>query len=82
MSEISEIETVRVVRLNDPSRPVIGSGAHTRQPQVGDVGTVVSVMGGGTWFTVECVNSDGKTSWLCDFDRAEIEPFTQSDRGR
>jgi len=73
MDAIQELEVVRIARLNEPSRPVIGSAAFSRQPSVGDIGTVVAVLGGGAMYTVECVNKDGMTDWLCDFERGEIE---------
>lgn len=75
MESIAELEMVRVVGLGEPSRPVIGSGGRTRQPKLGDVGTVVAIMGGGRKYTVECVDDDGMTAWLCDFDRDELDPI-------
>jgi hypothetical protein len=73
MDAIQELEVVRVAQLSGSTRPVIGSGTSIRQPAVGDIGTVVAVLGGGAMYTVECVNEDGLTDWLCDFERSEIE---------
>lgn len=71
--EIRELDTVRIAKLNEGSRPVIGSGVHQRQPKLGDVGAVVAIMGDGESYTVECVSEGGMTDWLCDFDRDELE---------
>lgn len=72
-NKILELEMVRVAKLNEPARPVIGSGDRTRQPRPGDMGTVVAVLGKGEKYTVECVDENGMTAWLCDFDADELE---------
>ncbi|MBK6696896.1 MAG: hypothetical protein IPG50_32640 [Myxococcales bacterium] len=43
-----------------------------RQPRVGDLGTIVNVLGENA-FTVECVDEGGLTLWLADFLTEELE---------
>ncbi|MBN1316473.1 MAG: hypothetical protein JXA42_13440 [Anaerolineales bacterium] len=76
-----EYDVVCVTRLLTPSRRIDGTDGVMRQPQVGDVGTVVAVWhnaGTGPIYMVECVNEEGLTTWLCDFDIEELELQTQS----
>jgi hypothetical protein len=40
-----ELEVVRVVRLLTPTREVDGTAGLSRQPRVGDVGSIVHVLG-------------------------------------
>ena len=65
---------VRVSRLLTPRRAVSGSGAKTRQPEVGDTGTVVEYFGNidGATYLVESVDADGETVWLAEFSRQEL----------
>ena len=44
-----------------------------RQPRVGDVGAIVDLLGPSR-FIVECINEDGDTVWLADFEAEELEP--------
>ena len=69
---LRELEVVRVVRLIMPTRTVDGTPAVVRLPSVGDIGTVVHVLGEDE-FTVECVDADGLTAWLADFVGGELE---------
>lgn len=68
---MKEYSVVKVVRLIVPTRRVDGNEGVTRQPKVGDVGTIVH--DAGNIFIVECVNSDGYTLWLADFEKDELE---------
>ncbi|UCD84281.1 MAG: hypothetical protein JSU92_13545 [Deltaproteobacteria bacterium] len=73
---LREYDVVRIVALSSPSRHVDGTEAVLRQPVVGDTGTIVNITGEDTdhpLYTVECVNSEGYTVWLADFDATEIE---------
>ena len=72
----SEYDVVRIIALSSASRPVTGTESVLRQPAVGDTGTVVYIGGENTdhpLYTVECVNEEGYTVWLADFDGCEIE---------
>lgn len=66
-----ELDVVRVAKLLEPSRSVYGSDAVVRQPSVGDVGAIVNVLGDDV-FTVECVDSTGRTVWVADFVIEEL----------
>jgi hypothetical protein len=73
---IREFETVKVLRLLE-AKSVLGSESVLRQPKVDDTGVVVAIRDtewGETIYTVERVTSDGRTEWLADLRRAEIEP--------
>jgi hypothetical protein len=69
---VRELDVVRVSVLKDSVRPVEGTDGRIRQPLVGDVGAVVSVLSPER-VTVECVDAAGFTSWLADFDLDELE---------
>jgi hypothetical protein len=64
---------VRVVKLLTPARPFESSGGVGRPPAVGDTGAVVMAYGDHCVYTVECVHPDGRTVWLADFKRDELE---------
>jgi hypothetical protein len=65
---------VRVSRLLTSHRAVSGSGAKTRQPEVGDTGTVVEYFGNieGPTYLVENVDAEGATVWLAEFSAQEL----------
>jgi hypothetical protein len=65
---------VRVSRLLTPQRAVSGSGANTRQPEVGDTGTVVEYFGNidGATYLVESMDAEGTTVWLAEFSAEEL----------
>jgi hypothetical protein len=67
-----ELEVVRVVRLLTPTREVCGTAGVSRQPRVGDVGSIVHVLGPRA-FIVECVDPEGLTAWVADFEAEELE---------
>ncbi len=67
-----ELDVVYVAQLLTSTRPVDGTGAVVRQPRVGDLGTIVNVLGENA-FTVECVDEGGLTLWLADFLTEELE---------
>jgi hypothetical protein len=64
---------VAVRRLATPTRHVMGSEDVRREPRVGDQGAIVSVLDA-DHFSVECVDGEGRTLWLADFRRDELEP--------
>jgi hypothetical protein len=73
---ISQYSQVRLVALHGAPDTYDGYGVNRRVPQVGDVGTVVEIMGaesGETMYVVECVNDDGSTEWIGDFVSSELE---------
>lgn len=72
MSEFQEYEKVRIKRLEQPQRYIDGSANIKRQPQIGDVDTIVFMLDNSNCI-VECVNKDGFTVWLADFNIAELE---------
>jgi hypothetical protein len=69
---------VRVSRLLAPQRAVSGSGAKTRQPKVGDIGTVVEYFGNidGATYLVESVDANGETVWMAEFSAQELVAAT------
>jgi hypothetical protein len=72
---IHEFDTVKVLRLLE-GKPALGSESVLRGPEIDDTGIVVAIREtewGETVYTVERVTSDGRTEWLADFRRAEIE---------
>jgi len=74
-SGFNELDRVQVVRLRHPTREVGGTERVRRQPRVGDFGTVVSLLHRGSdppAYYVECVDDDGLTVWLTEFDRDEL----------
>ncbi len=74
-SVLNELDHVQVVRLHHPTREVDGTQRVRRQPRVGDFGTVVLLLQRGSappGYYVECVDDDGLTVWLAEFDRDEL----------
>jgi hypothetical protein len=67
-----ELNVVRINSLGDDSREFTGTPGIARPPKVGDAGTIVHVHSD-TMFMVECVDSSGRTVWLAEFHRGEIE---------
>jgi hypothetical protein len=74
-----ELDVVRVVHLLTLTRKVDGTTGVLRQPRVGDLGTIVHLLGPHS-FVVECVDADGQTAWVADFEAEELEQ-TPSRRG-
>ncbi|MEP6787707.1 MAG: DinB family protein [Acidobacteriota bacterium] len=70
---MEEYTAVKVVQLQTSTRHVDGTAGVVRQPQFGDVGMIVHVNAPNKSYIVECVNSEGYTVWLADFDSEEIE---------
>ena len=76
MDRFAELDVVRVVILRHASREFTGTDAVTRQPQVGDVGTIVhehDAVGSEDPVVVEMVDDHGATVWVADFERSELE---------
>jgi hypothetical protein len=67
-----ELDVVRITSIGTAERSVDGSPGFVRQPIVGDVGTIVHKVGP-TRFIVECVDGDGMTLWISDFDLDEVQ---------
>ena len=72
MKKLRELDFVRIVRLEKPSRDFGGTTGVARPPEVGDVGTIVDAVGN-LMVTVECVDPSGMTLWLADFYLDEVE---------
>ncbi len=68
---MTEYSVVKVVRLHTANRQFDGTKGVARAPRIGDVGTIVYLEG--SLVIVECVDNDGMTTWLADFDRTELE---------
>src|SRR3989442_10134883 len=67
MQHYNELDAVKVIRLARPKRDVSGTDRVRRQPQVGDLGTVVAVLSPTSrppGYYVESLNDDGLTVWL------------------
>jgi hypothetical protein len=69
-----ELDIVVVRSLRREVRPVDGTEGIRRQPLVGDVGTVVHVLGPAD-YVVECVDTDGRTAWVADLNVDELAPM-------
>jgi len=67
-----ELDVVRVASLKTPTREVTGSRGASRHPIIGDIGTIVHALGP-AHFIVECVDADGHTVWLADFELDELD---------
>ena len=74
---LEEYEVVRVAKLLGGERHVDGTEGAVRQPEIGDLGTVLERLGptedGFECYIVECVGEGGVTVWLADFSGAELE---------
>jgi hypothetical protein len=66
-----ELATVVVRTLLTERRHITGTEGSSRQPQPGDLGTIVALLGPKAC-AVECVDSSGQTVWLTDFDFDEL----------
>lgn len=80
MSQIREYDVVRVTLLKHPTRPFEGSEGARRMPRVGDVASVCHEYDSddpNAPVAVEMVADDGRTVWLADFDRDELEFVTR-----
>lgn len=67
-----ELDVVRITSLGSVERAVDGSPGVVRQPVVGDLGTIVHLIRP-TRFIVECVDNQGMTVWISDFDLDEVQ---------
>lgn len=72
MTTPRELDVVRITSIGTAERVVDGSPGVVRQPVVGDIGAIVRVLAP-TRFIVECVDSNGLTVWITDFDLDEIQ---------
>ena len=72
---LRELDVVRVRELSRPDQEFAGSENIKRPPRLGDIGTIVHdyVTSGTRAFIVECVDTNGGTIWLADFDENELE---------
>ena len=68
MNELCEYDVVRVESLTS-ARP--DQHVSSRQPAIGDSGTIVFVLAPNE-FLVESVAGDGRTVWLCDFSASDL----------
>jgi hypothetical protein len=69
-------DLIKVLTSLDASRSIGGSSSVERGPIAGDVGTVLEVWSspdGSSVFMAECVNREGYTVWLCEFEEHEVE---------
>jgi hypothetical protein len=70
-----EFDTVRVLRLVHDRARSLWDGS-LREPQVGDIGSVVEVHRtplASPRFTIECVAADGRTVRMAEFGSDELE---------
>jgi len=81
MCSFKEFDTVRIIKLLTPDRELTGDDELSRQPKVGDVGTVVhfnDVNNPKASMVVENTNDEGYCIWLADFFPEELELITQT----
>jgi hypothetical protein len=70
-----ELDVVEIIKLLTPDRPYTGTEGVCRSPQVGDTGTIVSVLSPdepNMMYYVECVDNNGLTVWLAGFWPEEL----------
>ncbi|GLV59196.1 hypothetical protein KDH_60240 [Dictyobacter sp. S3.2.2.5] len=75
---MEEFDVVRIVKLLNQKHIIDGDDAIIREPQVGDVGTIVMVYQQGAGYCMECVDDDGWTIWLANFTPEELELIWKS----
>ena len=68
---------IQVARLNVASRVIDGNESVARQPLVGDVGAIVTLLGHDRAI-VECVDGNGLTLWIAEFAIDEVEPVASA----
>lgn len=76
MTNLEQFQLVRVRQLLHPATEYHGWRVNTRDPAIGDVGTLVDILradGLPNKFVVECCHGDGQAVWLADFDADELE---------
>ena len=76
MPDLNEYDVVRVakLRLSRESRAIMGSPDILREPQIGDIGTILISYGGqSNAFIVECCDDMGRSFWVADFLTEELE---------
>ena len=74
--QFRELDIVRVVALRQRSRAVSGTEGVLRDPRVGDIAAIVHLHphrdGAPDAAIVECVDAQGRTIWLADFELEEL----------
>ena len=73
---LKEYDIVKICSLREPGRSYDGTQGVMREPQVGDRGVVVYILGKDNEemrYVVECVNAEGFTIWVADFWESELE---------
>ena len=76
MTQLRELDVVRVARLDHGNREFDGTEGCKREPRIGDTGTIVHDYAPGdanARVAVEMVNDSGLTIWLADFAKSELE---------
>lgn len=84
VSAIREYDTVRIVRLFRQERDFDGTPGSSRGPEIGDTAAVVheyDPADATAPVVVECVDSQGNTVWLADFDKDELELVARPNPG-
>jgi hypothetical protein len=59
-------DVIRILHIHRPSR-------ESELPRVGETATIVFVLGEGAAYILECVDADGMTRWLAEFERADLD---------
>ena len=76
MADFKEFDVVKVVKLLHADRRFDGTENVKRSPLVGDQGTIVHLAEDFRQCVVECVDPDGVTVWLAEFDFGELEAIS------
>ena len=82
---LKEFDRVRVVRLDQAHREFQGTDGVRRAPRIGDVGAICHEYEPENPLApvaVESVDEMGKTVWLADFSREELELVSASAAGK
>jgi hypothetical protein len=81
-----QYDVVKVAALLEAERHIIGTEGVSRQPRIGNIGTILEIpkmpVGMKQVYVVECIDLEGYTIWLADFVGEELEViWTESSRG-
>ncbi len=76
MDTLREYDTVRIIELHENDRYFDGTDTVKRVPKIGDIATIVHEYEPNNpngRVAVEKVGDEGRTIWLADFAKGELE---------
>ena len=72
-------DTVLVARLLHATRDVDGASADPPQPHVGQAAIVIDALGDDL-FLIEHLTADGRSVWIAEFHKSELELLDRPER--